>query len=242
MNSQEQYPQSFGMPEKQNIVNAVENAVPEQLDVSVSRTGNTQMNVVNAVNANGIVSGRKVVDFIWQRVAICAMVIGVGLLAAIIVLAFIMNNINVSNAKQEAATAEANNRLNDIYAALKVDNQGAALSVIGQDEMLSGSDVAQIKELLEKKYGSAAVFDTTDVSSNLLKTNGVYKVASLKIVSEAGAVRAIVYSKLADNQWKLAAYNSANEKNPCKESTDEEIEALAGIVKCPSVVIEDEEE
>ena len=246
MNPQKQYPQGYGAPVGQqgqpNFMNAVENAVPSQLDVNVSKTGSTQMNVVNAVNANGVVSGRKVVDYIWQRVAICAMVIGVGLLIAIIVLVAIMNNINVANAKQEAATTEANNKLNDIYSALKVEDQSAALSVIGQDEMLTGSDIAQIKALLTKKYGSVTAFDATDVSMNMVKTNGVYKVVSLKMTNAAGTARAILYAKLADNTWKFANYNSLNEKNPCKDSTDEEKDALHGIVKCPSVVIEDDDE
>lgn len=245
MNPQEQYPQGYGAPVQPgspNIMSAVSNADPSQLDVSVSRNGGTQMNVVNAVNANGVVSGRKVVDYIWQRVAICAMVIGVGLLLAIVALVFIMNNINVANARQEAATTEANNKLSDIYSALKVSDQSAALSVIGQDEMLSGSDIAQIKAILTKKYGSVTAFDATDTATNLVKTNGVYKVASLKMTNAAGTARALLYAKLADNQWKLANFDSSNEKNPCKNSDEEEIEALKGIVKCPSVVIEDEDD
>ena len=246
MNPQEQYPQGYGAPAGQpgqpNFMSAVESAAPNQLDVRVSKNGGTQMNVVNAVNANGVVSGRKVVDYIWQRVAICAMVIGAGLLIAIVVLVFIMNNINVDKAKQESATTEANNKLNDIYSALKVEDQSAALSVIGQDEMLTGSDIAQIKALLTKKYGSVTVFDATDTSTNLVKTNGVYKVVSLKMTNAAGTARALVYAKLADNQWKMAEYDSTSEKNPCKNSSDEEREALAGIVKCPSVVVEDDDE
>ena len=245
MNPQEQYPQGYGMPVQPgspNIMTAVENAAPEQLDISVSKNGGTQMNVVNAVNANGVVSGRKVVDYIWQRVAVCAMVIGAGLLIAIVVLVFIMNNINVDKAKQESATTEANNKLSDIYSALKVEDQSGALAVIGQDEMLSGSDIAQIKALLTKKYGTVTAFDATDTSTNLVKTNGVYKVISLKMTNAAGTARALAYAKLADNQWKLAEFDSSNEKNPCKNSTDEEKEALAGIVKCPSVVVEDDDE
>lgn len=246
MNPQEQYPQGYGAPAGQpaqpNFMTAVENAAPSQLDVSVSRKGDTQMNVVNAVNANGVVSGRKVVDYIWQRVAICAMIIGVGLLLAIIALVFIMNNINVANAKQEAATTEANNKLNDIYSVLKVEDQGAAISVLGQDKMLSGDDIAQIKTILTKKYGSVTAFDATDTATNLVKTNGVYKVVSLKMTNAAGTARALLYAKLADNQWKMANYDSSNEGNPCKNATDEEKEAFKGIVECPSVVINNDDD
>ncbi|MCQ2570911.1 MAG: hypothetical protein MJ154_01540 [Candidatus Saccharibacteria bacterium] len=221
---------------------AVETAPTNQLDMKTTTNGDVQMNVINAVNANGIVSGRKVVDYIWQRIAACAIVIGAGLIGAVIVLVFIMNNINVTNAKQEAAVTEANNKLNDIYNALKVSDQGSALTVIGQDEMLSGSDIKQINELLVKKYGAVTRIDMTDDSINLVKTNGVYKVASLKMKNAAGTARAILYSKLADNKWIMASYNAADEKNPCKNSSDEEKEALTGIIKCPTVVIEDDED
>lgn len=228
-------------PQEQNFMNAVKHAAPNQLDVSTTTNGGTQMNVVNAVNANGVVSGRKVVDYVWQRAAICAMIIGAGLLIAIIALIIIMNNINVANAKLESSVTETNNRLKDIYSALKVEDQSSALTVIGQDQMLTGSDIAQIKALLTKKYGAVTTFDATDVATNLVKVNGVYKVASLKMTNAAGTARALVYAKLADNQWKLAAYNAADAKNPCKDSSDEEKEAFAGIVECPSVVVEEDE-
>ena len=64
MNPQEQFPQGNGMSSGQpnNFFTAVENAAPNQLDVQTTTKGDVQMNVVNAVNANGVVSGRKVVD------------------------------------------------------------------------------------------------------------------------------------------------------------------------------------
>lgn len=219
MNPQ-QYQQGYGMPVGQPMAQT-------QTTAPISNTNQ---------------SSDKLVGYMWKRIAMCAIVLCIGLFIAIIVLVFIMNNVNVANAKQEAATTEANNKLKDIYSALKVEDQSAALTVIGQDEMLSGGDIAQIKTLLTKKYSTVTAFDATDTSTNLVKTNGVYKVVSLKMTNAAGTARALLYAKLADNQWKLANYDGANEGNPCKNSTDEEKEALKGIVKCPSVVIEDDED
>ena len=62
------------------------------------------------------------------------------------------------------------------------------------------------------------------------------------MTNAAGTARALVYAKKSDNQWIAAAYNSADENNPCKDSTEEEKKALAGIVSCPTVVPEDDEE
>lgn len=229
-------------PDESEFLDAVQNAAPEQMDVSTSTKGDVQMNVVNAINANGVVSGRKVVDFIWQRIAICAMVVGGGLICAVVVLVIIMNQINVKAAKHETATTAANNKLSEIYNALNVEDQSEAIRVIGQDEILTGTDIAQIRNVLLRKYGSVTSFDATDTSINLIKVNKTYKVASLKMTNAAGTARALVYAKYSDNKWKAAAYDSTNDKNPCKDSSEEEKEALAGIVKCPAIVIEDDED
>ena len=125
MNPQNQFPQGNGAPVGQpnNFFNAAETANPSQLDVKTATTGNTQMNVVNAVNANGVVSGRKVVDYIWQRVAICAIVIASGMFIAVIVMVFIANAFNTNAIKQEEEKIAANDKLTEIYNNLNVESQ-----------------------------------------------------------------------------------------------------------------------
>lgn len=243
MNPQEQNNQAFGStPTSNNFFDSVNSATPEQLDVKSTTRGGTQMNVVNAVNANGVVSGRKVVDYIWQRVAICAMILIAGLFIAVIVMVIIANNINVDATKQEAAKNEANSKLTDIYNAIGVDNQSDALTTLGQSEMLTGNDIKQINTLLVKKYGSVTSFDATNDAQNLIKVNGMFKVASLGMTNAAGKARAILYARLSDNVWKVAAYDETNQDNPCKNSSDEEKSALFGILSCPSVVENEEEQ
>lgn len=244
MNPQEQFPQGNGVPGGQanGFFSAVENARPDQLDVKTSTKGGVQMNVVNAVNANGIVSGRKVVDYIWQRVAICAIVIGAGLLIAVVVMVVIATTFNGNAIKQEEEKIAATDKLNEIYSSLNVESHAEAMTTLGRDEIMSGTDIQQLDVLLKEKYGAVTSWDPTDASINFVKSNGMYKVASLKMTNAAGSIRAFAYARKSDNQWKIAAYNAADEKNPCKESTDEEKKALAGVVSCPAVVIEDEEE
>jgi hypothetical protein len=75
---------------------------------------------------------------------------------------------------------------------------------------------------------------------NLVKTNSIYKVVSLKLTTSAGAVRVITYGRMSDGQWKLAKYNFKDSDTPCKESSEEEIEALMGIVNCTTEETEKE--
>ena len=226
-------PQEEQIENKTNFFQAVENAAPNQLDVETTTHGDVQMNVVNAVNANGVVSGRKVVDFIWQRIAICAMIISVGCLAAVIVMVVIANLFNGNVIRLEAEKKAETEKLDVIYEALGVDSQSGAIVALGRNEMLSGEDIVQIKKLISQKYGAVTTWDTTDSSINLVKTNGIYKVVSLKLTNAAGSMRAVVYARLADNSWKVAAYNFADDKNPCKDISDEEKAAISGILECP---------
>ena len=243
MNPQEQFPQGNGMSSGQpnNFFAAVENAAPNQLDVQTTTKGDVQMNVVNAVNANGVVSGRKVVDYIWQRAAICAIIIAIGMFIAVIVMVIIANAFNANAIVQEEEKKRANDKLSQIYNSLNVESQEEALTTLGKDEILSGTDIQQIHTLLNDKYGIVTSWDPSDAAINFAKSNGMYRVVSLKMTNAAGVIRAFAYARKSDNQWKIAAYNSEDEKNPCKDSSDEEKKALAGVVSCPVVAIEDEE-
>lgn len=233
MNPQQQTPNV--QPGNNDFLTAVGNARPDQLDVTSTRSGDVQMNVVNAVNANGIVSGRKVVDFIWQRVAICAMVIGGGLLIAIVAMLVFVINLNTSETKAKADYNHAEKQLNDIYNTLGVTEQADALKLINRDEYLGGSDIRQIKALLTQKYGSVSTIDLNAEKINLVKTNKIYRVAVLQISNAAGKYKVYLYAKVADGVWKIANYDATDEVNPCKNSSDEEKDALTPIIKCPKI-------
>jgi len=231
MNPQDQNP---NIKPQNDFLNAVKTATPDQMDVTSTRAGDVQMNVVNAINANGIVSGRKVVDYIWQRVAICAMIIGGGLLLAIVAALIFINNLNISETKARADYNFAKKELSDIYETLGVEGQADALKLIGRDEYLSGSDLKQIKALLLKKFGTVSTVDYNAEKVNLVKYNKTYRVAVVQMSNAAGKTKAYLYAKAVDGVWKLANYNAADETNPCKDSSDEEKEALTPLVKCPS--------
>ena len=55
-----------------------------QQQAQLQDPGAVPMNVVDIVNANGVVSGKKVVDYIWQRIAVCMIVLAAGLLIGLV--------------------------------------------------------------------------------------------------------------------------------------------------------------
>ena len=219
--------------QNQNFLNSVQNAAPEQLDVHTTQNGGTQMNVVNAVNANGIVSGRKVVDFIWQRVGVCAIIIAAGCFIALIITIIVANSYNVESVKRGLERDALQEKISDIYKAMKVDDQSGAMTSLSKEDAFDGADLGQIVVLVTGKYGTNLEFDYSDNSKNFLRKNGVYKVLGLNIKTSAGSVPVVLYSPVAKASWKFAAYGATTKDDPCEKSTADEKAALKNIVTCP---------
>ena len=215
-----------------NFLNSVQNATPEQLDVQTTKNGGTQMNVVNAVNANGIVSGRKVVDFIWQRIGVCAMIIAAGCMIAVIVMVIIANSINVEGVKASLERDALKEKVEGMYKLLKVDDQADAIAALSKEDAFDGEDLGQLMVLITSKYGADVEFDYSDNNKIFLRKNGMYKVISLVVKTKSGSERLFAFSPVSKTSWKIAAYNVALD-DPCEKSSADEKSALKNIVTCP---------
>ena len=215
-----------------NFLNSVQNATPEQLDVQTTKNGGTQMNVVNAVNANGIVSGRKVVDFIWQRIGVCAMIIAAGCMIAMIVMVIIANSINVEGVKAGLERDALKEKVEGMYKLLKVDDQADAIAALSKEDAFDGEDLGQLMVLITSKYGADVEFDYSDNNKIFLRKNGMYKVISLVVKTKSGSERVFAFSPVSKTSWKIAAYNAALD-DPCEKSSADEKSALKNIVTCP---------
>lgn len=215
-----------------NFLNSVQNATPEQLDVQTTKNGGTQMNVVNAVNANGIVSGRKVVDFIWQRIGVCAMIIAAGCMIAVIVMVIIANSINVEGVKASLERDALKEKVEGMYKLLKVDDQADAIAALSKEDAFDGEDLGQLMVLITSKYGADVEFDYSDNNKIFLRKSGMYKVISLVVKTKSGSERLFAFSPVSKTSWKIAAYNAALD-DPCEKSSADEKSALKNIVTCP---------
>ncbi len=196
------------------------------------------MNVVDVVNANGVVSGRKVVDYTWQRGAVCLAVLAAGLLIGLIVSLMIVVNkdAELSDLKRQKTSLES--EIAGVYGKLGVQDLAGAISQIEQTDTLNGGDLNEINGLLVGKYGSFKL-DLADSNINFIRKNGVYKIVSLGIYRESGTKRAVLYEKIADGKWKLGGFD-ANKTDPCADSTDEEKEAIKSVIPCTAEDNKDE--
>lgn len=197
------------------------------------------INVINAVNANGIVSGRKVVDESWQKIAICAIVIAVGCLIGVVISVITSNSLNAKISELNVENRSLESSLNGIYDTLGVSDNGAALNQITSQDIVSGADMQKINELLRGKYGNY-IIDFADATINNVYRGAYYKIVSVGVAQEGGTARAILYSKVADGQWKLASFDKLAD-DPCKDATDEDKAALQTIGLCEVIAEEAEE-
>lgn len=186
---------------------------------------------INVVNANGVVSGKKVVDYVWQRIAVCMLVLAAGLFIGVCIVLFVAISKSTEMAKLEIEKKATEMELNSIYGHLGVSDLTGAITRIEAKETMNGGDLAEVNTLLTNKFGANYKLDLADSNINFVVRNGVYKVVSLGIYRESGTQRAVLYEKISDGKWKLGGYD-ANKADPCADSTAEEKDALDGVIPC----------
>ena len=229
-NPQPQNFDGFGGP---NIAyeNYDDNMVKQQAQAAQQDPGAVPMNVVDVVNANGVVSGRKVVDYLWQRVAVCMMVIAAGLLIGLVVSLVIVVTKNSEVASLNREKTSLNSELNSIYSKLGVSSLADAITQIDKIEVMDGGDLSEVNDLLTGKFGASYKLDLADANINFVIRNGVYKIVSLGVYRESGTQRVVLYEKIADGKWKLGGFD-ATKADACTDSTEEEKAAIDGIIPC----------
>ena len=229
-NPQPQNFDGFGGP---NIAyeNYDDNMVKQQAQAAQQDPGAVPMNVVDVVNANGVVSGRKVVDYLWQRVAVCMMVIAAGLLIGLVVSLVIVVTKNSEVASLNREKTSLNSELNSIYSKLGVSSLADAITQIDKIEVMDGGDLSEVNDLLTGKFGASYKLDLADANINFVVRNGVYKIVSLGVYRESGTQRVVLYEKIADGKWKLGGFD-ATKADACTDSTEEEKAAIDGIIPC----------
>lgn len=188
---------------------------------------------INVVNANGVISGRKMVDYLWQRIAYCALAFAGVLLIGLIVTVVLVGSANTARVKAEAEQDSAVRNLNSLYAVLGVSSQSEAVETLTKEsELIDGGDLVKIDNLLANKFGADYTVDFADSNLNFARVNNVFKVISVAIAQPSGAVRVILYGRIATGEWKLGGFDAKNTVDPCANSSDEEKEAIAGIFTC----------
>lgn len=155
---------------------------------------------INVVNANGIVSGVKLVNGMWRTLSvvflIVILVLGVGL-------AFVFLKYDDANTKyNELVTMsnETNADLNALYSQLGVNNQEEAVFAASFGGALDGTTLSTLKDALSSQIGELSI-DYTQSDFNSVQRTGGYKVVKLVINNK----KYVAYAK-SDNVWTVVEF------------------------------------
>ena len=198
--------------------------------------GGVPMNVINAVNANGIVSGEKLVNYIWKQISLYALIGVAAFMIATVVVGVIAININNTLNDVRAENGQKDEKLRMIYNAAGTDNTEETLAKINDLYYVTGGDMDEIHKLLAQKYGAGYQVDFGDHNINFVRKSGGYMLASIGVSRDTGTVRAILYEKIADGTWVMTGFDSTNTEDPCKGVSDDERNILKAMHVCDGAI------
>lgn len=186
---------------EEELKNAGPNIKPVDFKESVSSnkadTGSSQINVVNA---NGIVSGVKLVNNMWRTLAIAFLVVIMVLAAGLVYLYLQNTSANEDYKKLSEKNSNTTSNLNALYDKLGATTQEEASYAASFGNVLDGAAISTLQSALSAKLGNAVIdYGQTDFNA-LQRVNG-YKIAKLVI----GGKKYVAYAK-SDNNWTIVEF------------------------------------
>ncbi len=181
---------------------------------------------ISVVNGNGVVSGRKMVDGVWQKLAIFAIIITIGCIAGSVYSFIAQRDLNRKVAELSQTSSTAKGQLAGIFAALGASDATEAVERVTNIDILTGDDWRELNKLIGEK-----TIDYSKNSTNFVRRNGQYIVASFNLKDGNSSQRVVFYSDSATGEWKKAAFDASKDKH-CEKSSDEELRAIRNVIVC----------
>lgn len=169
-------------------------------ETAASGSTSSDSGQINVVNANGIVSGVKLVNGMWRTLSVAFLIVILALGAG---LAFVFLKYDDANTKYgELATTsnETNADLNALYSQLGVNNQEEAVFAASFGGALDGTTLSTLKDALSSQIGELSI-DYTQSDFNSVQRTGGYKVVKLVINNK----KYVAYAK-SDNAWTVVEF------------------------------------
>ena len=160
-------------------------------------SGNAQINVVNA---NGIVSGVKLVNNMWRTLAVAFLVVIMVLAAGLVYLYLQNNSANEDYKKLSEKNSTTTSNLNALYDKLGATTQEEASYAASFGNVLDGAAISTLQSALSAKLGEVTI-DYSQTDFNALQRINGYKIAKLAIDGK----KYVAYAK-SDNNWIIVEF------------------------------------
>lgn len=183
------------------LKNVGPNIKPVEFRDSVSSdnadAGNSQINVVNA---NGIVSGVKLVNGMWRSIAIAFLIVII-ILAAGVVWLYMQNTKTTEDYQKLSETSsKTSSNLNALYSKLGATTQEEASFAAGFGNVMDGAAISSLHNALTARFGVYDI-DYGQTEFNSFKRIDAYKIAQLAISGK----KYVAFAK-SDNNWTIVEF------------------------------------
>lgn len=169
-------------------------------ETTASGSTSSDSGQINVVNANGIVSGVKLVNGMWRTLSVAFLIVILALGAG---LAFVFLKYDDANTKYNELVTTSNETkadLNALYSQLGVNNQEEAVFAASFGGALDGITLSTLKDALSSQIGELSI-DYTQSDFNSVQRTGGYKVVKLVINNK----KYVAYAK-SDNVWTVVEF------------------------------------
>lgn len=177
------------------------NIKPVEFKESVSSDKNVSGDAqINVVNANGIVSGKTLVNKLWRTLAIAFLVV-ILILAGGLVWLYLQNTTaNEDYRKLSEKNSGTTSNLNALYDKLGATTQEEASFVASFGGVMDGASISALHSVLSEKFGDYTI-DYSQTDFNALQRISGYKIAKLVISGK----KYVAFAK-SDNNWTILEF------------------------------------
>lgn len=169
----------------------------ESVSSSKADPGSGQINVVNA---NGIVSGVKLVNGMWRTLAIAFLVV-VFVLAGGLVYFYLQNTgLNEEYKELSSTSSTTTSNLNALYEKLGASTQEEAAFAVSFGDTVDGADIESLRNAMVAKLGEHAI-DYSQSDFNSFQRIDGYRIAKLAVNGK----KYVAFAK-SDNVWTIVEF------------------------------------
>ncbi len=180
---------------------------------------------LNVINANGIISGQKVVNGTWRTFAVVMVILFLIAAAGAGYLFYIYSSVEKDRSDLSEKSGSYSAKLESLYSVLGVSSQADALSAVnGEDVVLSQTEILGLKEALKGSY---------EISSIDFSHEGTFikRVGSYKVFSFYSGTDHVVAYVAKDGKWKMLSYSDTATR-PCSDYTQLEQNVVDKALGC----------
>lgn len=155
---------------------------------------------INVVNANGIVSGAKLVNGMWRTLAVAFLIVAIILAGGLVWLYLQNTSLNEDYKKLSETSSSTTSNLNSLYEKLGATTQEEAAFAASFGDTVDGADILSLRNAMVEKLGDHTI-DYSQSDFNSFQRIDGYRIAKLVVNGK----KYVAFAK-NDNVWTIVEF------------------------------------